>query len=274
MLVSIKIISCLFITGAAPAALGQNAVKPFSSVDTLRIKSIRNSALQSIDKGNPGQADSMLAIVDSAGLLDPYDMVRWIQVKGVLSMYNEAARLCCRVHGDSHLSSLARSRLVEQLADVDLPTRRDALAQYRSCVFSFKNADTLRLKLWLSSVYENFGMYTEADGLLFDLDSGRFPSAIQFLENAQRRFYQRLFSQSVTPAFAAYQRTADPALRSLVATILYQCYLLAGRSDSAAYWLSKASFTDPRYKAQAAAFLQEAGYFDKADSLISTLAGP
>ena len=144
-------------------------------------------------------------------------MVRWIQVKGVLSMYNEAAWLCCRVHGDSHLSSLARSRLVEQLADVDIHTRRDALAQYKNCDLSFKNADTLRLKLWLSSVYENFGMYAEADGLLFELDSKRFPSAIQFLENAQRRFCQRLFSQSVTPAFAAYQRTADPAMRSLAA---------------------------------------------------------
>jgi hypothetical protein len=260
----------LLSTGASSAAGGRSFAS-VPAIDTAKMRSVRATALQLVDKGNFGPADSMLAVVDSAGLLDPYDVVRWIQVKGVLSEYGESGRLCCRLDGDAHLSSLARSRFLELLGEADMAGRREALERYSRCVLSQKSPDTLRLKAWLATVYADFGMYGEEDAVLFELDSKRFPSADAFLVSAQQRFSRRLFPQCITPAAAAFQRAGDQAKKSLAAAILYQCYLHSGTSDSASFWLSRASFSDPRLKAQAAAFLQEAGYLDRADSLIATL---
>lgn len=127
------------------------------------------------------------------------------------------------------------------------------------------------MKQWLSQTYGVFAMFAEQDGFLREIDSRHFPSAHDFLDISRERFALGFFTHAIAPAAEAYRRLDAVSEKSLAAAMLYQCYLQAGRPDSAALWLSRAALADPRFKAQAAAFYQAAGYLDKADSLIAAM---
>ena len=107
--------------------------------------------------------------------------------------------------------------------------------------------------------------------MLRDLDTPHFPSARDFLGMARERLAMGFVSDAVAPATEAFRRCTDPREQSLAAAIVYQCYMKMGKNADAALWLPRARLSDPRFRAQAAAFLQRAGFLDKADSMIAGL---
>lgn len=96
----IKTLSCAFLLITAflsPQVFPQppKPSLPAASPEKSKLKALRLRALQSIDRGNITEADSLLTIADSAGALEAADLVRWIQVKAALSRFADAGRLCC-----------------------------------------------------------------------------------------------------------------------------------------------------------------------------------
>lgn len=218
------------------------------------------------------EADSLLSVADSAGLLDAVDIVKWMPAKAVLKRYNDAGGLCCRVgEKEPSLAYFACNTLYEIIKDQPVETKRVALAAYGRCVLSQKGCDTLRIRQWLSHVYGSFAMFTEETDLVRELDSRRFPTGNVFLAMARDRFAQGFFSPALVPAMEAFRRCDAAPEKSLAATIAYQCFVRLGKTGDAALWLSRASLSDARFKAQAIAFLQDAGYLDRADSLMAAL---
>jgi hypothetical protein len=88
---------------------------------------------------------------------------------------------------------------------------------------------------------------------------------------AGRHFSSRRFDQAVKAARIAYDKSAAVEFKSFYAAILYQSYDRLGKRDSALIWLNKASLASPAQRVQAAALYQNAGLFEKADSLMRTL---
>jgi hypothetical protein len=235
-------------------------------------KATRILGLQSIERGNVMEGDSLLSIADSAGILNAFDMVRWIPVKAALSRYADAGSLCCRAGlKEPALTSYACDNLYEVIKDQAPEVKRLALTFYLKCALSHKNCDTLRLRQWLCRAYGSFALFDDENDCLRQLDSKNSPSAHEFLDAARERFSQGFFSAAVLPAMEAYSRLEAASEKSLAATIVYQCFLQTQKKDDAALWLSRATLSDNKLKAQAVAFLQDAGYLDKADSLAVTL---
>lgn len=235
-------------------------------------RAARERGLAAIDRGALAEADSLLGVADSAGLLSAAEYLRWIEAKAVLSKYEDAARLCCKIDAlEPRFGALARGRLMQMIEEQPLAAKRAALASYRRCALSDPFGDTLRIKRWLSSAYASAGLFDQQDSLLVELDTRKFPSAMDFLEAAAGRFSRGFVSEAIFPAANAYTRLTDPAARSLAATILFQWYRQALMPDSAAYWLSRASLADERFRISAIAFLQSAGMLDRADSLMAAL---
>ncbi len=241
-------------------------------LDRPALQALRLRGLADIDKGNISEGDSLLCIADSAGILDALDMLRWMSAKAVLARYYDAGRLCCRVSAQQpQLAPIACARLFEIVKDQSVETKRLALGAYKQCALSQERCDTLQVKQWLSRTYGFFAMFAEETDLLRDLDSRRFPSGRDFLAIGRDRFSMGFFSDAVVPAMEAYRRLSEAPERSLAATIVYQCYLRLNKSADAALWLPRTELSDVRFRAQAAAFLQRAGFLDKADSLTATL---
>lgn len=269
----------LFLLISCQAAIAAPSAPPASlspAPDRTQLKALRVQGLQCIEKGSLMEADSLLSMADSASLLDAVDMVKWMPVKAVLNRYDGAGMLCCRAgQKEPSLAYFACNTLYDMIKDQSVEIKRVALAAYRRCALSQKGCDTLRIRQWLSRAYGSFAMFTEETDLVRELDSRHFPSAGVFLAMARDRFSQGFFSPALVPAMEAFRRCDAAPEKSLAATIVYQCYLRLGKNDDAALWLSRASLSDGRFKTQAIAFLQDAGYLDKADSLITTLpAGP
>ena len=265
----LSILSRLFLMISCQAALAarspqppkQPTSSPTPAPDLAKLKSIRIQGLQYIEKGSLMEADSLLSLADSAGLLDALDMVKWMPVKAVLNKYDGAGMLCCRAgQKEPSLAYFACNSLYDMIKDQPMETKRLALAAFGRCALSQKGCDTLRIREWLSHTYGSLAMFTEETDLVRDLDSRHFPSAGIFLAMARDRFSQGLFSPALVPAMEAYTRLSTAPEKSLAATIAYQCFLRLGNTDNAALWLSKASLSDARFRAQAVAFLQDAGY--------------
>jgi tetratricopeptide (TPR) repeat protein len=265
-----KFIFFLIIASAAfPASISQAQTRAVSASDA---RMIRERGLASIDKGSVAEADSLLRIADSAGILTAGDYLRWLEAKAVLSNYADAAGLCCKIDArEPRFSAVARGRLTQMTEEQPPAAKREALDAYRRCALSNPGCDTLLLKQWLSRAYGSCGLFAQQDSLLVQLDTRQFPSAQDFLDAAEERFSRGFVSEAVFPATRAYARLpdADTAARSLAATMLFQCYRTALRPDSASYWLSRASLSDERFRISAVAFLQSAGMPDKADSLMT-----
>jgi hypothetical protein len=218
------------------------------------------------------EADSLLSLADSAGLVDAVDMVKWMPAKAVLKRYGDAGGLCCRAGGkEPSLAYYAFNTMYEIIKDQPVETKRVALAAYGRCALSQKDCDTLRIRQWLSHVYGSFAMFTEETDLVRDLDSRHFPAGGVFLAMARDRFAQGFFSPALVPAMEAFRRCDAAPEKSLAAAIAYQCCVQLGKTDDAALWLPRAALSDARFKTQAVAFLQDAGYLDKADSLMAGL---
>jgi tetratricopeptide (TPR) repeat protein len=243
-----------------------------SPIDRLTAQACRERGLADIDKGNLAEADSLLSVADSAGVLDGLDYLNWMPAKAALAGYAGAGVLCCKAGAvEPGMADVARIRLAELLKDRPVKTRGPALAAYRKCALSRPGCDTLKIKGWLLRVYEYSSMFAEAVDLLRELDTPRFPSARDFTGLARERLALGLVSEAVTPAEEAYHRSRDAEEKALAAAVAYQCYVKMGRNEAAAQWLPRAELSDPRFRAQAAAFLQRAGLLDKADSLIAGL---
>jgi hypothetical protein len=82
------------------------------------LRTVRERGLADIENGNCGEADSLLSIADSAGMLSAGDYLRWLEAKAVLSKYGDAARLCCKIDArEPRLSALARGRLTQMIEE-------------------------------------------------------------------------------------------------------------------------------------------------------------
>jgi tetratricopeptide (TPR) repeat protein len=266
---SIHFFFMLIIFAAARAATGQAPAHAATSTDAPLI---RQRGLASIDKGSVAEADSLLRIADTAGILSAGDYLRWLDAKAVLSNYADAAGLCCKIDArEPRFSAVARGRLTQMTEEQPVAAKREALDAYRRCALPNPGCDTLLLKQWLSRAYASCGLFAQQDSLLVQLDTKQFPSAQDFLDAAEERFSRGFVSEAVFPATRAWARLADAdtAARSLAATMLFQCYRTALRPDSASYWLSRASLSDERFRISAVAFLQSAGMPDRADSLMT-----
>jgi tetratricopeptide (TPR) repeat protein len=269
---SLYFFGILVIAFPAFSAPSPQLQSPSSAPDRAQLKAMRVQGLQCIERGSLMEADSLLSMADSAGLLDAVDVVKWLPVKAVLKRYSDAGRLCCRAgEKEPMLAYFACNNLYEIIKDQPVETKRAALAAYGRCALSQKGCDTLQIRQWLSHAYGSFALFTEETDLVRELDSRHFPTAGVFLAMARDRFAQGFFSPAVVPAMEAYRRCDAAPEKSLAATIVYQCYVRLGKTDDAALWLSRASLSDTRFRAQAIAFLQDAGYLDKADSLMATL---
>jgi Tetratricopeptide repeat len=254
---------------AASPATGQ---APVHAVNFTDGRAIRERGIADLDKGSPAEADSLLRIADSAGILSAGDYLRWLDAKAVLSNYADAAGLCCKIDArEPRFSAVARGRLTQMTEEQPSAAKREALDAYRHCALSNPGCDTPGLKQWLSRAYASAGLFAQQDSLLVQLDTRQFPSAQDFLDAAEDRFSRGFVSEAVFPATRAWGRLADAdtAARSLAATMLFQCYRTALRPDSASYWLSRASLSDDRFRISAVAFLQSAGMLDRADSLMA-----
>jgi hypothetical protein len=234
---------------------------------------IRDRGLRDLDNSNLAEADSLLRIADSAGMLSAADYLRWLQVKAVLSNYKEAAGLCCRIDAlEPRLSAMGRGRLSQIIEEQSPAIKRETLGAYRRCALSGPGCDTLAVKRWLSRAYASAALFAQQDSLLTSLDTKNYPSGQDFLEAATERFSQGFVAEAVVPALRAYDRLGrGDAGKSLAATMLFQWYRQALMPDSASHWLARASLSDDRFKVTAIAFLQSAGMLDRADSLLGTL---
>jgi hypothetical protein len=242
------------------------------NADMVQIRSIRVRGLADIEKSNPGEADSLLSIADSARVLSGADRLRWLEAKAVLSKYDDAARLCCAIAvSDPGLGPLACGRLMQMIEDQSPSVKRGTLASYRRCAFAYPGCDTLSVKRWLSRAYASLALFAQQDSLLLQLDTKKFPSGIDLFDAATERFSQGFVADAVFPARAAWVRLPDPSAKSIAATMLFQWYRSAARPDSASLWLTRASLADERSRVAAIAFLQSAGMIDKADSLMAGL---
>jgi hypothetical protein len=261
------------IAAAFPAATSQ-------ATNSAHLRTIRERGLAGIESGNLAEADSLLSLSDSAGMLSAHDYLRWLEVKAVLSDYKAAARLCCKIDArearEPRLSPMGRGRLLQMIEEQPAAVKREALAAYRGCALMSRGCDTLVFKQWLSRAYASFGLFAQQDSLLAQLDTKNYPSAQDYLDAAAERFSQGFVSEAVVPAQRAYDRAnglgeRGGAARSLTATMLFMWYRQALKPDSASHWLERASLSDERLKVPAIAFLQGAGMLDRADSLLATL---
>src|SRR5271157_865659 len=264
-LLTILVAVCAAAAGPSPAGAAPR-------FDRQKVQACRLRGLSDLDKGNVAEADSLLTIADSAGALDGLDYLTWMPAKAALARYGDVGVLCCRTGSVAPgMADLACSRLSEILKDRPMETRRLALAAYRQCALGRERCDTLRIKQWLLRTYEYSSLFAEAVDVLRELDTPHYPSARDFLGLARERMAMGFVSDAIVPATEAFRRCTDPKEQSLAAAVVYQCYLKMGKNADAALWLPRARLSDPRFRAQAAAFLQRAGLLDKADSLIAAL---
>jgi hypothetical protein len=236
------------------------------------LRSVRDRGLAAIDRSNPGEADSLLSVADSANALSGADRLRWLEVKAVLSKYDDAARLCCAIAAtDPGLGPIASGRLMQMIEEQSPAVKRTALSAYRRCAFAYRGCDTPSVRQWLSRAYASLALFPEQDSLLLSLDTKRFPSGQDLFEAASERFSQGFVADAVAPARMAWIRLQDPSAKSIAATMLFSWFRSATQPDSATLWLSRASLSDERAKVAAIAFLQSAAMIDKADSLMAGL---
>jgi hypothetical protein len=217
-------------------------------------------------------ADSLCTAFDLTRFMGPYELMKWVRIKGTLGQYEQAARLACMALGkDPHFGPMLQYQLVEVIKEAKIDTVRVALNAYCHCALGGGCRDTLGFKQWISGTYNRFGLYDEEIDVLVSLDSKNYPSVHDLLESARQRFSQRLFAQVIRPAQQAYARSATASQKALCALLLYQSYAQTERNDSAALWLARVPLAQELNKAEVITFFQHSRYFVKADSLIATL---
>jgi hypothetical protein len=218
------------------------------------------------------EADSLCTAFDLTRSMGPFDLMKWVRIKGTLGQYGQAGRLACMATvKDRHYGPMLQYQLTEVVKDAKIDTVRAVLQTYALCALGEGACDTLAFKQWISGAYDRFGLYDEEVNILVSLDSKNHPSAQELLEVARQRFSQRLFTYVIRPALLACARSTTASQRALCALLLYQSYAQAEKNDSAALWLAKVPLSRDSYKAEAITFFQRSRYFAKADSLIKTL---
>ena len=231
----------------------------------------RDSVEQLIEQDKLGEADGKFAAIEPACAIETYDLMKWMRIKSVLGMYGAACRLACRIaHQQPQLSALLQNQLSETIREAPADTVRAALDDYLQCALSGFRPDTAAFKRWISNVYFRAGLYDEEVNALLRLETPSQPSAEELFACASRRFSNRIFSTALRPARLAYSRLHDDNLSSLCALMLYRCFALMGKDDSAAIWLRRVP-ARREDRAEAAAFFQRTGDLVKADSLLAAL---
>jgi hypothetical protein len=243
----------LFTQNAAPDPL-ENKISTLLANDNIR------------------EADSLCTAFDLTRFMGPFDLVKWLRIKGTLGQYGQAGRLACLATGkDPHFGPMLQYQLAEVVKDAKIDTVRAVLQAYVLCALGEGKCDTMAFKQWISGTYDRFGLYDEEVDALVSLDSKNHPSAQELLEAARQRFSRGLFSRAIRPALLAYARSTTVSQKTLCALLLYQSYAQTEKNDSAALWLAKVPLSQDSYKAEAITFFQRSRYFAKADSLIKTL---
>jgi hypothetical protein len=245
---------------------------PQPPVSNVPVSSLREKGWQCFNSGNLVAGDSLWRIADTTKALLKKDYFKWLEIKAVLSQYNDAAKICCKISAlDPRQTPSALDALMHMLADQSLSVKKEALQTYSEYALSSIHADTLRFLLQLNRLYSSFDLYDEQDNLFLLLDKTNQISANELFNAAQERFHSGKYSQSLFPATLAYKKFTNDKEQSSCAYLLFLCWQKTGVPDSALFWLDKTTFFDPSIKVQAIPFLQTADFLKKADSLISTL---
>jgi tetratricopeptide (TPR) repeat protein len=233
---------------------------------------LRDAADDLIASGKPQVADSLFTAFSLGNPLDPYDLVRWAGCKSVLGDYSDAAEIMCKAVGQSpNLAPMAQSQILFMVRDAETGQVHSSLLAYSQCILSKPKADSVGVLTWIAPIYARYGFYDDERNAIIALSKGRDIMPRMLADLAGRHFSNKRFDQAAKAARLAYDKSSGEDFKSLYAAILYQSYDRLGKRDSSLIWLSKASLVSPAQRVQAASLYQNAGVFEKADSLIRIL---
>lgn len=235
--------------------------------------SIRKKLARYEVRGLYAEVDSLYNDLFLLSLLDVYDLLKWTKIKGILGDYNGAAQIFCEVSQyRKNFVSMARSQFTRLLAESDSSDfQSNALDIYKECYLSKPNADTLSLSNWLSRTYARFNLFNEENSAIIELDRDEKSRGGRLLATAQNRFSNRLFAEAIQPALQSWKYLSTEPQRHRCAIILYQSYSGIGKADSAILWLERVKLRNELSKVNAVVLYQEAGLFEKAIDIITTL---
>jgi tetratricopeptide (TPR) repeat protein len=219
------------------------------------------------------EMDSLYSMLSRAGNLDAYELVKWGRLLGILKKYDDAARIYCEAGArEPSLTQMLRAQLLRMLSEADAPQRAEILNSYYTCSIQESGTDIPGLLRWITTVYGNFGLYSDEVAGISTAFSDPVRSARELFELAKRRFSRRLFKETIEPAIAAHAILRTEQEQNECAALLYLSYLETGKTDSAIIWFKKGKLTDPESMKRAAVLYQAAGLFVQADSLIGMMA--
>lgn len=225
------------------------------------------------EKGQFLAADSLCQGFHKLGMLDGYELLTWIRIKTVINDFDGAAELFCLISRlQSNLYSIAQNQFIRFLTEMDSQqVRRSILAKYTECMRADLAVDPRELSLWLSDVCERFELFSEQVDIVIEFDTNDNSKWFRLLQIARKRFENRLFRESIRPAYLAVQHIPVDSLRHIGAAILYQSYYQIEKKDSALIWLEKSMLTQQSDMVRAVTLYQTVNAFEKADSLIEQL---
>ena len=234
----------------------------------------REALARAVEQDRVREADSLYTAYESLCDFDASDLLSWMRIKNVLGETGEAGRIACTaLRRMPHLSFRLRYMLLDMLKDAPADTQRAVLRQFGGCALSPERVDTAEVRLWLSAAYFGFGLYDEELSVVRDLDAGNRPTGGSFTQCAMRRLASRRYAETIAAARLGYRYCESAEGRSSCAILLYESFAKLDKDDSAALWLGRAAPTTPRARAEAAAFFQQIGNFDKARGVMEGM-GP
>jgi hypothetical protein len=118
----------LFTQNAAPDPL-ENKISTLLANDNIR------------------EADSLCTAFDLTRFMGPFDLVKWLRIKGTLGQYGQAGRLACLATGkDPHFGPMLQYQLAEVVKDAKIDTVRAVLQAYVLCALGEGKCDTMAFK--------------------------------------------------------------------------------------------------------------------------------
>ncbi len=245
-------------------------VDNIGSVDVREIWQSHNGSFREhlstlSDKGMYQQADSLYQAMHNFEVLDIYDMIRWIDLKGVVGDFHGLGRLVCEVAiKDERMTEIARNKMHSQLADAQRHERNLSLQAYQDCYLSMQPPDSTDFGLWLASQYERYGFLKIQITVLTRFVPNRIRAGRQLLLAAHRRLSDGIYALARDAAKAAYEYIPDQETRRECASLAYRAYDALGNTDSALVWLNRADMQDPETVVHAVVMYQKAALYDKA----------
>jgi len=217
-------------------------------------------------------ADTLYRALDSAGRLDPHELLRYGRVKSLIGQYRAAARIYCRAATeDRRIEHAAMTQMAQLLADADSVEKAAAVRIFERCAMGSRDADTALYRNWLADFCGQQGLFEQQISILSRFSTAESPSGRKLADAARDHFSRRRYRLAVTAASAAYWRLDEDQRRSDAAFLTYQSYMQLRVRDSALVWLRLSGVDDKHARIQAIALNQETGHLEAAAALIDSL---